>query len=116
MQLVSDHQVSAWAVILGVTVLSATSGHTALRLARAPRWSLILTNSTGGAITAVRLRFRHRATGAWGPWEAVSTGLPLADAGALRLNDTYGSNACDEMDVEVTAAAAGPVALDLVGS
>lgn len=112
---VADQVVPAWAVILGVTVLSATTGRAPLRLARAPRWSLLVTNSTGGAITGLRLRFRHRAGGAWGPWESVSAGLPLADGAALRLSETYGANACDELDVEVTAAAAGPVALDLVG-
>jgi hypothetical protein len=112
---VADQVVPAWAVILGVTILSATTGRAPLRLARAPRWSLILTNSTGGAITALRLRFRNRSDGAWGPWESVTSGLPLADGAALRVSDAYGANACEQLDVEVTAASAGPVALDLVG-
>lgn len=112
---VADQVVPTWAVILGVTVLSATTGRTPLTLARAPRWSLILTNNTAAAITALRVRFRNRADGGWGPWESVSTGLPLAADASLRVYDLYGTSVAEQLDVEVTAAAAGDVALDLVG-
>lgn len=113
---VADQVVPAWAVILGVTVLSATTGRAPLQLARAPRWSLILTNNTAAAITALRVRFRNRADGGWGPWESVSTGLPLAAGASLRVYDLYGTSVAEQLDVEVTAVAAGNVALDLVGT
>ena len=109
----ADHRVAAWPVILGATVLSATAGQSPLLLALARRWQLLLTNNTGDAITGLRLRYRNRSGGAWSAWESVTDDIPLADAGTLRAVETDG--AAYELDVEVTAAAAGTVALDLVG-
>jgi len=113
---VADHVVPAWAVADSATILSETSGQVPLRLDRAPRWSLLVTNGTAEEITALRVRFQHRTGGAWSPWESITTGLPLAAGATLRVSDTYGQGVAAWLDVEVTADAVGDVALDLMGT
>jgi hypothetical protein len=109
--LVSDDRRSGWSVATSATILSDTLSP--LQLAHASRWQLIVTTTTN-ALSALRVRYRNRAEGAWGPWESITTGLPLSAGSSLRIVDT--DSAALELDVEATASGgAASVALDLVG-
>jgi hypothetical protein len=70
--------------------------------------------TTTNALSALRVRYRNRTSGTWGPWESITTGLPLSAGNTLRIVDT--DSAAYELDVEATASGgSASVALDLVG-
>ena len=109
--LVSDDRRSGWSVATSATVLSDTLSP--LQLAHARCWQLLVTTTTN-ALSALRVRYRNRTEGTWGPWESITTGLPLSAGSTLRIVDT--DSAAYELDVEATASGgAASVALDVVG-
>lgn len=82
-----------------------------LRLAYADRWCLWIAPTTE-AVTLVRYRTRGRSDWPWGPW-VTATGVTPA-AGATGTVAVDGDCAAD-LDVEITAAGTGTVALYVVG-
>ena len=112
---VADDRRTAWSVAGSATVLSETLDP--LKLALCRTWQLLVTNGHASqTITALRLRFRNRSGGAWGPWETVTLAAPIAAGVTLRVQSPADGECSWEMDVEATASGAStPVSLDVVG-
>jgi hypothetical protein len=111
----ADDRRTAWSVAGIATTLSDTLDPLKLSFARA--WQLVVSNGHGSqTITALRLRFRNRGGGTWGPWETVTLAAPIAAGASLRVQPSADGECSYEMDVEATASgAATPVSLDVVG-
>lgn len=94
----------------------ATSGSPAtlaspLKLAHAGRWCLWIAPTTQ-ALTLVRYRTRGASDWPWGPWVTATGVTPAAGATGTVAVD---GDCAYELDVEVTAAGAGTVALYVAG-
>lgn len=110
---IADDRRTSWSVTTTPTILSETASTSPLKLAGARRWTLLVTTASQG-LSALRLRYRTRASGQWSEWESISTGLPLSAGSTLRISESDGS--AYELDVEATAASGtATVALDVVG-
>ena len=63
------------------------------------------TSPSTQTLTALRIRRRLSAAGAWSPWESISTGLPVAAGDSITISEADG---CEEyVEVEVTGSASG---------
>jgi hypothetical protein len=76
-------------------------------------WHAVVENSSGGDLTAIRVRFRTFEKGPWSPWEVVSSGLPIAAGHTISLAET--DRPAQAIEVEFTAASTGVAVLWLVG-
>lgn len=77
-------------------------------------WHLIVQNTAGGALTALRLRSRTHANGPWTPWENVTSGLPVSEGHTISLVEIH--TLAQAIEVELTAASAGAATLWWVGA
>jgi len=77
-------------------------------------WHLVLEATSGGNVTAVRVRQRTHEDAPWSPWEAVTSGLPIASGSTLSLAER--DRLAQALEIEVTAASAGVASLWLVGA
>jgi len=87
--------------------IAATATVNTLALDYAKRWRLIIENTHGSqTLDVLRLRRRTHREGAWSPWVAVTSGLPVA-AGATLSVQPDGDDCAADLDVELTASGAG---------
>lgn len=105
----------AVAVVAGANILSSLAQN-ALALRHVARWHLVLQNTGVGAVDVTALAIRRRPTSesAWGPWEVIAAGLPLADGETISIRET--ADASSDLDVRITSAGATTVSLWIAGS
>lgn len=107
---------TALAIAAGGAAVVLTATQNPLKLAHSRRWHLLIANLGANPITALRIRRRPLSTSSWGPWESITTGVPVAaTTGTLSARET--DDASSDLDVEVTCAAgASSVAMYLAGT
>ena len=96
-----------------LTLAAATPLVTQLKLAHAERYRLTIHNTGANPITALRVRYYALEGDTAGPWESITTDIPLA-AGA-RWTMLEDGQCAYALDVELTSTGGTTVALYLGG-
>ena len=97
------------------TIAGSATVVSGIRLHHARRWHLVVKNTHGSqTLTACRIRRYAQDGSTPGPWESITTGLPVAAGASLSIRET--DDCSDTLDLELTASGADtPVTIDLAG-